>query len=271
MSQDWIDVPALVRRDELAAGPVPERRPTRNDPSQPPEPTLLSGYELRDLIERRYTLEHQIRNHDSRQRDYPRHLRGESEQRDRIAERLTDTKTLAARSQETLDTYDRPLHRHGHKHDIAGARADLKNCERRIPDLETELAAQTAKIDTIKTNMIELDTQRSTRVGWQRELGPVYDKLNHDLDQRARRHSTEHDPDIGHDLGARPTNPKTAAIWDQTAARYSQHRDAYPTGHGHNPAASDNRHRARGAHEQLNRALEHDNPHQRDRGMGISR
>ena len=163
------------------------------------------------------------------------------------------------------------MHRHGHKHDIAEARAHLKSCEWRIPNLETELAAQTAKIDTIKSNMIELGAQNGARVGWQRELGPVRDKLNHDLDQRARRHGTEHDPDIGYDLGARPTNPKTAALWDQTAARYSQHRDAYPTGHGHNPAASDNRHRARGAYEQFDRALEHDNPHQRHRSMGISR
>ena len=136
--------------------------------------------------------------------------------------------------------------------------------------LECHIAERAADIATITAELDKHRVDTPSRGAWLQDLADTDTALNDDLNQRARRHRQHPTGDLTRVYGERPTNPETARRWDTATALSTQHNDAYNDTSGHSIERSDNRRRVQHANEQLEAAIEHDNPHTRGRGHGIS-
>ena len=226
LSQNWIDVPAIVRRNELnthnAAVEALRTAPT---------PLPLSGPEILALLESEQEIVKRLRDHNRQLVELPNQLR-HAEQAHEVAVRSRDnTARGIATEQAIIDRYNRPLHRYRHRADIDAARTSLESRTALIPGLEATLAHEKAKLDAIS---IALRDARGSgrRPGWEHRLAAVRSAINDDLQVRAKR-AADRTPRVVIDaLRERPEDPDRARLWDHVAARVDQHRAAFEPKHG---------------------------------------
>ena len=267
LAQRWIDTPAHTRHQQL--NPTPPAPPT---PTPTPTPTRreLSGPDLRGLLAQRSYLEQRIGWHDMQLRHLPPRLETATKQHDQLVVELANLNTRSVDAKDVLDRYDRPLHRRGHTQQIAHAHHHLGSAQHHAPYLERHIAEHAADIATITAELDKHRKEAPSRGAWLQDLADTTTTLNDDLNHRARRHRQHPTGDLTRVYGERPTNPETARRWDTATALSTQHNDAYHDTSGHSIERSDNRRRVQHANEQLEAAIEHDNPHTRGRGHGIS-
>ncbi|HUR24365.1 MAG TPA: AAA family ATPase [Acidimicrobiales bacterium] len=235
LAREWIDEPAIVRRNQLSAArrPEPARRPavavsTLEEQAPPPVPdSQLRPAALRDLFEADYELTDAI----SRIR-----FDVDQAQRDRMAaarQAASVNSTMNAAAQriewanQRLASYDRAFKRHRHRFDISSDHSIIDAARAAIDQGREELAALEAKSRRLGREVVDAKEQLSRVPELEADHHRVRARLRADLEIRAERLSVDSMVVLPHHLSQRPANGIEAAAWDRAAARIEQHRVAF--------------------------------------------
>lgn len=210
LTRDWIDQPAVVRRDQLNPQPTPS----------PP----LSAARLREALERRHTLTGRIAGLDYDIASAPAALTASSREREVQRRQLADAERRLANAREILVEWDRPLRRRKHRDDIIRLSEQIEREPRYIAEHHAKIADLEAELTKQANRIVGADASRSRRTVFQRELDEIRDAL--DLDSIQRTQAARHDLNVIALIGPRPERGQTAA-WDQAAGLIDQHHTAY--------------------------------------------
>ncbi|HUP69996.1 MAG TPA: hypothetical protein VM142_09310 [Acidimicrobiales bacterium] len=234
LAREWIDQPAIVRRDQLSAArrleptrppPVPET--LKAEPPGPIPQLPLPPAALRDLLEADYELTaatSRIRfDADQAQRD----LAAAARQRASVASTMKAAAQRIEWANQRLASYDRPFKRHRHRFDISSDHSIIEAARATVDEGREQLAALEAKSRRLQREVVDAKEQLSTVPELERDQHRVRARLRSDLEIRAEQLSIDSMVVLPRHLGQRPGNGIEAAAWDRAAAKIEQHRVAF--------------------------------------------
>lgn len=214
LTRTWIDRPAIAVRDEL---PQPS---SKRDDEHP-----MDTDALRLALERFAKLDMEIKGA-VHMRDTYRRFTDESAHR--LAEREREVEAAhrrLAHAHSALEEFDRLLVRRRHRAEVDAARRDVAHLPGSIDHLEESVEGlrrgherNVADRDRYEARVQRLPEMERERATMRREL---------DEDAALRLPTAEFAPVVAKQLGARPTSPAAAALWDEAAARTAQHWAAW--------------------------------------------
>ncbi|HUP69656.1 MAG TPA: AAA family ATPase [Acidimicrobiales bacterium] len=235
LAREWIDEPAIVRRDQLSAARrlEPTRAPAAPAPilKEEPRPSVLrlplGPAALRDLFEANYELTAAISrirfDADQAQRD----LTAAARQRSSVESTMQAAAQRIEWANQRLASYDRPFKRHWHRFDISNDHSIIEAARAAIDRGREELAALEARCRGLGREVVDSREQVSKVPELERDHHRVRARLRADLEIRAEQLSMDSMLVLPRHLGQRPTTAMEAATWDHAAARIEQHRVAF--------------------------------------------
>ncbi len=218
LSQDWIDRPAHVRRNELNPEPVAaverEREPLAPD-------------DIRRLLETEHELAKRINAHDDTARRAPGRIAAAENAHSEAINEYEREIARRDKAQATLDRCDRIFHRRDHTIDIEHARSERQFAESHLPRLRDTIGGRAADLARIVEDARKVERDQVMRPESGNELAATRNAIADDLIAHARK--TEHMPSIHAlcELPHRPCDPDLASLWDHTAALLDQHHTAF--------------------------------------------
>lgn len=203
VTNQWIDQPARVRQTELATGPR--------------LPGQIPHAEVDRLQQRQDELANIINNARPELAQTRRQLKQLTTERPGIAKQLDNARIKLANARETLDAYDRPLHRRKHRNAIDEAKTTVAEVPIKIAGFEDDLAATDRAIPELTARITDLEAAVDQLPDLTNEHNDKADQLERGGDAHARsRARTTLETDIGL---ARPSNQDLIDALDQVDTR----------------------------------------------------
>jgi hypothetical protein len=215
LARTWIDRPAIAVRAEHQAA-----TPSRAAP-------LLSGDELRRLIERHAELDHTLTMAGVEADISQRRLVNLSARRAATVNEIDDYQRRLAAAQQVVADHDRLLVRRRHRLELAGAHSQLEWIPAAIERAKTKLAEIDNDTADTMAKLIEASTINQRQPELRVEQAAIGRQLHQDRHQRADRLATKTPTVVIDVLGPRPHDGAGEALWEEAAGRLAQHHAAY--------------------------------------------
>ncbi len=259
LSRNWIDRPAIAVREDL-------RRPETVGTTDNDGRDLTRSSQLRELLERRDELDRLIRFGTSGVDDARRWVIRAGHDREAIAERIADLEGRLQRARATIETYDRPLLRRRHAHELTTARNEINW----IPRTLEQEGPRLREAEGLEARAVKAFSQAHAVAQRRPELlaeqAIVQHRLADDVLGRGERLAAIAPAFLVEHLGPVPARASELSAWKEAAGQVAQHREAYdyhgsdllepePRGYLEVDAYVSSHQAARGAVTDLNRTL----------------
>ncbi|MBD0323856.1 MAG: hypothetical protein ICV72_10790, partial [Aldersonia sp.] len=216
LTSDWIDQPAHVRRAELSGQPLHR-------------PGLLDAAELRALFDRRDNIHKTLETADSRARQIPAEINRTEQHRTELEQHAVELARRIDTAQQTIDRYDRPLHRRRHQDELTTARRDLTHLPGELERCRVDHTAAETRIGALRRAHGDAVATLRRRPDLTADVGAIDEQLAADRHVRSRIARHERTPDITKVMGRPPPCGPAAQRWDHAAGVLDQQHAATGT------------------------------------------